>query len=363
MVGILVASIAYLSFTTEYTALPLLLVTKVLGVFITSQLFYEKYSGQGSFLSNVCTLGKNSNCNKVICSPASQFIGLFDFTELGIFYFSGGLMLILFQIFTGFQPFIIQTLLFLNGLTIFYSLYSVFYQKFIARSWCPLCLIVQGIFLLELVVLYFLYPNWPFQVDITSVILILICFFTPYLIWEFMIKSVLMKYFRFDTILQRYQKLKQNKNIFRYILSNSEELKSELNFNYAFSTKTQKDINNELVCFLSPSCKPCKSQYLVIKRLFAARKIRVTIYLVYKDQDDKNIVRDLLGSSSRDFDILDNWFLKGKLPINPKQNDLEFNNYCLWFESLNIKSFPQFYFNRKLLSNEYSLYDLHRLLN
>lgn len=104
--------------------------------------------------NRVCIRGEKLDCHAVMESPAAKLFGKIPMADLGILYFSGGILLI---VFSGPDPrffFQIFMLAVLNLMTLSYTFFSVGYQAFVVKKWCPLCLIVQFTFWLEF--LYFL---------------------------------------------------------------------------------------------------------------------------------------------------------------------------------------------------------------
>lgn len=112
------------------------------------------------FFKRFCPTSPHFDCRRVIDSPAGKVFGVIHAADLGVLYFGGSLLVL---VFTAFSPdfyFYVVLLGGLNLLTLPYTLFSVMYQAFKVGKWCALCLIVQAVFWLEFWQFYpFLFGN------------------------------------------------------------------------------------------------------------------------------------------------------------------------------------------------------------
>lgn len=88
--------------------------------------------------NKVCGVLQEGGCDNVLKDNASTFFGIFHWSEVGFTYFSVSLLtLLIFPQFTGYLAAI-------NLLCLPYTFWSIWYQKFRAKSWCTLCVSVQA---------------------------------------------------------------------------------------------------------------------------------------------------------------------------------------------------------------------------
>jgi len=121
--------------------------TKLLGLIVCSVLAAGSL-GAGDLLDSLCPMGRTANCHRVLASPAGRLIGV-SMAEWGLLFFGGGLLAMLIGLSVGVLTDIMIWLALMNLLTLPYTIFSVIYQWLVVRSWCWLCLVVQGIFWLE----------------------------------------------------------------------------------------------------------------------------------------------------------------------------------------------------------------------
>ena len=127
-----------------------LLLLKLGGSFVTSLLLWFEIDKKNPLLQQICTGQKNTNCKAVLESKAAKLFGWLNWSEIGFFYFAGGFLAILFTPFAQGSSFSALALLNLTALP--YTVFSVFYQWRVAKQWCPLCLVVQALLILEFAV-------------------------------------------------------------------------------------------------------------------------------------------------------------------------------------------------------------------
>jgi uncharacterized membrane protein len=110
----------------------------------------------------ICIKSEKLDCYAVMHSPAAKLLGRIPMADLGVIYFSGGIILIVFSVVNPYFFNQIFLLAILNLLTLPYTLFSVLYQAFVVKKWCYLCLVVQLIFWLEFSQFYkFLFAGIP----------------------------------------------------------------------------------------------------------------------------------------------------------------------------------------------------------
>lgn len=100
----------------------------------------------------VCNILAPGGCDRITKSDASTFLGIFHWSEVGFTYFAVGLStLLLFPKMTGWLAAI-------NICALPYTVWSITYQKFVAKTWCTMCVGVQLTLWLQFAV--FLLSGW-----------------------------------------------------------------------------------------------------------------------------------------------------------------------------------------------------------
>lgn len=144
LLGLLISSAT--GFTVGYALLTLL---KLAGVIITGLLLWYEIDKTNPFLQKVCSGSKTTNCNAILQSKAAKLFGVLSWSEIGFFYFAGGLLFVISR-YEGSA----QILAWLNLFALPYTIFSIYYQWRIAKQWCPLCLAVQALLVTESVLFF-----------------------------------------------------------------------------------------------------------------------------------------------------------------------------------------------------------------
>ncbi|MCP4221375.1 MAG: hypothetical protein GY765_42510 [bacterium] len=118
-------------------------------------------TGKSHILSRICKFKEKLDCQRVLESPGGSILGI-SMVDMGLVYFSGGFLALLFSLFAGQTEQCLIVLAILNILVLPYTVFSLFYQAFVIRTWCLLCLLVQALFWSEF---YFLSPSLSTSFD------------------------------------------------------------------------------------------------------------------------------------------------------------------------------------------------------
>lgn len=86
----------------------------------------------------VCSVLEEGGCDEIAKSEAASFLGIFKWSEVGLAYFAVSLLSML--LFPG----TMTALAAINILCLPYTVWSITYQKFKAKTWCTLCVCVQA---------------------------------------------------------------------------------------------------------------------------------------------------------------------------------------------------------------------------
>jgi uncharacterized membrane protein len=143
----------FLSLNTEESWIlnSLFILLKLSGLAIGGVLLWYEVDKYNPTLQNFCSGGKKVNCQTVLDSKyANLFHGAVSLSAVAFGYFFSTFLLLLF---TGFSYSSISLITLLSILTIPIILVSALTQAFVIKTWCKLCMIVQGVLVLELILL------------------------------------------------------------------------------------------------------------------------------------------------------------------------------------------------------------------
>ncbi len=221
-------------------AASLLLFTKLIGCVVTGLLLWFEVDKANPVLQQFCSGGKNTNCTAVLSSKNSKLFGWLSWSEVGFFYFAGSFLSLLLTAYS--QPAIAEAtagglptlalLSWLNLIALPYTLFSVYYQWRIAKQWCPLCLTVQALLIIEFAISYFGYwspgavmlseaevlqKSQLINYSTNQLLPLLTSFLLPILFWTASKKAYLTAQ-KGKQYKKELSKLKYNKEIFTALL-------------------------------------------------------------------------------------------------------------------------------------------------
>lgn len=162
-----------------YSHLSLILVAvfDCVGLFFSYLLMQKSLGIHSGTSDHVCGILEQGGCDSIMELKVSKLFGVFSWSEVGFGYF--GISLITLLLFPHLWP----ALALCNVCCLPYTVWSIWYQKFLAKHWCTLCVGVQTT--LWLLFFSYLIGGWQakaFPLNFDLVILIAVYVFAVLLI-------------------------------------------------------------------------------------------------------------------------------------------------------------------------------------
>lgn len=111
--------------------------TYMFGLWLSFMLIGKDLGVKSKKSDAVCNILQPGGCDRITKSDASTFLGVFHWSEVGFTYFSVGLITMV--LFPQFAPWLAG----INVCALPYTVWSISYQKFVAKTWCTMCVGVQ----------------------------------------------------------------------------------------------------------------------------------------------------------------------------------------------------------------------------
>jgi uncharacterized membrane protein len=346
-----------------------------LGLIVTTLLMLYEYDNNNSYLKKFCSVGKKTNCHAVLNSTGSKVFG-FSWSEIGFFYFSGAF---LYLILSESSPIVFFPLILLNLIALPYIIFSIYYQAFIVKQWCTLCLTVQVILLTQFLIALFTYQRneslfeaWK---NVPSAVF-LIAYFLPVSLWV-IVKQQVFGAKEGEETKRRFKRFKNNAEVFNSLLLKQIPIKN--NTEGLGITLGNPNAENVLIKVCNPYCGPCARSFPQLGILLACgNKWRAQIIFTAKaDQNDYRalpvahffeiISQD--GSDGNILEVLADWYnaknkdyeaFAQKYPVTvdferhkPKLAAMED-----WCDQEDIRFTPTYYVNGRRLPENYEIEDL-----
>lgn len=366
----------------HYLLFPLLTILNFAGLLTSIILLWYENDKTNPALQKICTGGPKTTCNAVLNSKAAKIAGL-SWSELGFIYFASLYMLLLLTGFTDDLALLPLVELF-NLSAIVYVPFSLFYQWKGVKQWCPLCLTVQMILLLQFATVA-VSAYQPFNLStyqptsFSTLSTILMAFILPIVAW-FIIKPLLQVKQKAKQDFHTLQRIKFNAEVFNALLEKQKHITEPAN--ELGIILGNRNAPNTLIKVCNPYCGPCAKTHPEIEKLLEENnnlKVQIIFTATNDEYDTRALpVKHLLAIAEKNNEVeikqaLDDWYstnkrdydaFAGKFPMNDElqMQDNKIEKMKGWCDKVQISFTPTIFFNGYQLPDAYSIGDLKYFL-
>lgn len=349
----------------------------IIGTCTCILLLQEQMFQNSKIGDKICCTFNQGSCNEVVSSKGSKVLG-YSWGEIGLGYFVSH-----FSVAT-LLPNSLVFLSFASWLAMCYSIWSIYYQAYIVRQWCMLCIIVQAL-------LWCTGIACAFLSDLSFITLCQSFLNFHHIGYFFAIASITIftakqtsRITEFKTKLWNakylYRSLKCKEDIFRHILYQSK-----------FIPTTQKDssilfgddnAHIHITVVTNPHCSHCAAMHQKIDHLIGKYGKLISIQYIFwafnENQEQSNrflIAAYLQKGRGKALEIFNEWYkctnFNRKIITN-KFSDLNYNHseieqelrrQIAWIHKSNLSETPTILVNGYVLPAEYEVEDLALFTN
>ena len=161
LIIICVAAIFYFTTITHNLSWNISLLANIGGIAICGLLINKNLDSTNPITHKICTFFSiQDGCSSALNSPAATIIGSLNLSKIGLGFFVANTLILLAP-----AP-LFNTLLSFNIPAILFSIWSVYYQKFIIKQWCILCLLSMSMIWIFFLTNINAYLNRSFCIDL-----------------------------------------------------------------------------------------------------------------------------------------------------------------------------------------------------
>ena len=348
------------------------------GVVVSGMLLWYEIDKNNPLLKKVCTGIANGDCGAILSGKQAKVFSWLSWSEVGFFYFAGGLFTLLFAGTS--LPQAIAVVAWLNILALPYTLFSVYYQWRVAKQWCVLCLVVQALLVLggvNVITTGLLLPLPQFNISFIAGTALL--YMAPALVW-YALKPHILRLQKSKDTQRQYLRIKFNTEIFDTLLKKQKPVMVPTDgLGIDLGNPNAK---HTLIKVCSTFCGPCSEAHPKIEKLLHENedlKVKI-IFSVSDNEEDAAVkaVRHLLAIAEKGNEAgmqkaLDDWYLPNdknydsfaaRYPMNGelvKQADKvgAMNNWC---KEMGITHTPTIFIDGYELPDAYDIGDLQYFL-
>lgn len=347
------------------------LILNVVGLCLCVLLMQKQIMGESLYGDKVCSLFHHADCNSILDDPNSKILGV-SWSEVGFGYFIANILLI--SLYPASYSFVVSV----NWFAMCFSLWSIYYQWLVAKSWCVLCVAVQTVITIMGVLSFISYINGDIKHSFIS------CLFAS-LTYAISIMAV-HRYAVSENIVneriqisQKYRALKVNSDVAKALITKGEYHETSLeDSNIVFGNPQAK---MRITILSNPHCNPCARMHARVDNLLALYGDEICIQYILssfnEELEDSN--RYLIScydekDRSKSWKAFSEWYEHHKHHyrelIQKQSQDLysdivnnEMERHAKWRKRTGIVATPKILVNGYLLSKEYQIEDLPMIIN
>lgn len=311
---------------------------------------------------------KEKNCDDVLKSDAAEFLGI-SWSKIGFSFFATNIVFLLF-----FPSLSIYTV-FANICALPYTVWSLWYQKFKLKSWCPLCICIQILIWVLFICSIYVYP-----IDLNYIPIKLLDIILYGAMYFFMLGIVSLMSEVYTTQKSNYQlrfklnSFKSDEIVFTTLLKQNKPYDIDKTFGIFIGNKEAKNIVSIVT---NPYCSPCALLHPHIESLLQKAGENLAVQLILFPFISKEIEESCrlfihlsqTMDSNNYLSFLREWYTYSKKEkisycksylsdLNTDILNQEIAKLKLWLQKTRIIATPTILFDGYLLPEKYQLKDL-----
>lgn len=326
-----------------------------------------------SFLDKFCKMASNADCT-VTKSTKWKVFRYISFTDLSITFFSMQIVSYLLLNISNYEAeyFTYQKILLYTGSPVI--LISLYYQKFVEKKWCSICLSIILILMLELIYIINVFDAISYA-NLSSIIFFLIIYSSVVVSWYYL-KSILLKIKELKDFKVKANRFKRDYKYFKNNLMMGEK-------NNVLPCSTiigNKKSDLRLTIITDLYCKYCKNAHQIVENIFSQFNENLSLNIIFnfnienkeENHDVKLLYRSLVLIKIKKDEAyfiqalndwfenkdLKNWLDKYKIEDNTNNADEILRTHYNWCMNNKIYFTPALFIQGYLLPKKYDIEDV-----
>jgi len=369
------AATGYLThFAAITTWLPLLLI-KSLGIGLGTLLMIEHLDKRNPTVKKLCGFSSKTSCKDVTESPAGTLFGWLSMGEVGLFYFIGGFLALVFSLFATDMQTVLVFLAILTLTTLPYTLFSIVYQATVVKKYCPLCVGVMILFWVEFAIFASTLPLEMPPLTVNAIILILWGFLLPIIVW-LGFKPTVMATLEIPTLKKTLAIFKGEPKIMETLLSQEKSVSTEQLAGDLILGDPNSPIN--IIMISSPYCGHCSPAFNALEKLISEFPEGVKVLIRILDGGKRDVTKQLISLADKPElaeKALHAWYIQKKKDAegwlqqfasteqaDPETIDQRMDEIAEWCKANEIGGTPIFFINGRKMPYTLKITDLKYFL-
>lgn len=340
--------------------------TNMIGATISYLIIRKTLNYDSALADKICQMSKTATCNDVLQSKAAKLFNRYGWGEIGLGYFA------ISAVSAFVMPNLTHVLSIYSIIGILFPFWSLWYQKFKAKLWCPLCLCTLVVLVIQGFIGCYSLSNRSIHIN-TETIQGLIMVGVAYALSIMAIcKFVELLRSRNEAMQMKYKlaQIKYKPTIIGALLS--KEKSFDCSENTSHIVFGNKDANYKLTIMSNPYCQPCAEMHKYLQRLLdAGCQIQYVFNYFSEELSDVNkllIAAYFKYGVQKAWKVFSDWYAGGKIKqakFFSKEIDAnntvvaeEFERHEKWIETTGFSATPTLLLNGKTLPSIYNVEDI-----
>lgn len=330
----------------------------IIGILFSIAAMKDLFGTKSELINSFCNMTSTTSCATVVGSNKWKIFEIVNFSDLSVIFFASQFLGLLVFLFSGSIKvyFEIQQILLLAAVPVLFL--SVYYQKYVEKKWCPICLVIISIILSELGYLIVFHDD-AFSLSINGLIVFGFVFLSVMLSWS-ALKKLLTNQKQLKELHLKSLRFERNYTLFK----NSLLAKNKVELPQSPLVLGNKESETIITVISNPFCGHCKEAHEIMDAILAKHHNDVQIQVILKtnleteNEVNKKLFRSLMGIYKQEeettFTIaLKGWFDNKNIeewfslfPINTTTEfDSVFNNQYKWCKENDYNFTPAIFVN------------------
>ena len=240
----------------------LYLLLSLLGIWVSITIINRENGLRTTLGDALCTGESERGCDAVLESEGSQVFGHIKLSTLSAMYFTGlSLSMVLLSLQSeGFVPIYI-----LSGVATLITVYSLYYQWRVIRSWCRLCLTIV-LLLWGQAAIALQYNLGAFAISYLQGTVILLGFVSSFLLWSYL-SPLFQKLNALTESRVKFFKFKSNPEFFRQLLQKSRTYDTRI-MGISEAAIGSSEAPLEVLVATNPFCGFCREVHFMVEEIY-----------------------------------------------------------------------------------------------
>ncbi len=368
-----------LYFTSKYAISRLLfLLFPSIGILFSMAALKELFGTKSTLINKFCNITASTNCTTVVSSNKWKFFNIINFSDLSIIFFSSQVFALLTFLLSGnlLEYFAIQKILLIISIPVI--VLSLYYQKFVEKKWCPICLVIASIILLEIGYL-FLFVTISIPIPVNYLFLYAYIILITITLWM-ILKKMLLKQKALKEFQMNANRLLRNYTVFKNTLMITPKLEMPSSIGIVLGNPKS---DSQITIITNPFCGHCKEVHEIINTILDKHGDQIQVKILFKtaleldNEETKQFFRILMTlylengekaftDALHDFFESKNveaWNQKYQVPIDKEKVENVYTVMNNWCVENQINYTPEIFLNGFKYPSEYDKENLTFYMN